>query len=396
MCQKPIESTSLRLPFGLKTYHLGLVIVLLLSFLVRWDMVMAVNPDFKRFLQPWYNFILEHSGFQALEYGFSNYTPPYLYLLTVAAGIFGEQVPAQIPIKSISIFFDFANALLVYRIIRKKCPHGPNPAYGVLVFLFAPSVVLNSAYWGQADGIFTTGILACIYFLLDEKEILAFVFYGLALATKLQAIFALPFLLVLGLRRKVSWKSFTIIPAVYLLAIAPAGLAGRPLDELLLVYLRQAEAQNKLTLGAPTLYAWLPNSLYSLLLPLGLIFAGLVVLGLMVLVHRAKVDIQKDGMLALAFLSLLVVPFVLPKMHERYFYPADVFSILFAFYFPQFFYVPVVVVFVSTTAYFPFLFRQTLVEPATAALVLLALIVHIVLNWRRILPNNIPKNQDKF
>ena len=61
--------------------------------------------------------------------------------MTLAAGIFGERFPTQVPVKSISILFDFINALLVYRVIRKKYPQGPMPVYGVLVFLLAPSMV---------------------------------------------------------------------------------------------------------------------------------------------------------------------------------------------------------------------------------------------------------------
>ena len=35
-------------------------------------------------------------------------------------------------------------------------------------------------------------------------------------------------------------------------------------------------------------------------------------------------------------MSVALVPFLLPKMHDRYFYPADIFSLLAAFYMPEF------------------------------------------------------------
>jgi Gpi18-like mannosyltransferase len=38
-------------------------------------------------------------------------------------------------------------------------------------------------------------------------------------------------------------------------------------------------------------------------------------------------------------------------MHDRYFFPADILSILVAFYFPEFFYVPVVIILSSFFAY---------------------------------------------
>jgi hypothetical protein len=43
-------------------------------------------------------------------------------------------------------------------------------------------------------------------------------------------------------------------------------------------------------------------------------------------------------------------------MHERYFYPADVLAIVYAFYFPKYFYVPIVVIICSFLSYLPYLF----------------------------------------
>ena len=365
--------------------HLGIAIVVLLALLVRKSMITAENPDFRVFLVPWYRFIIKNGGFSALQYDFSNYSPPYLYLLALSANLFNGSGAPHLPIKIIPIVFDFINAVLVYRLIRKKYTNGPLPIYGVVVFLFAPTVLVNSAYWGQADALYTSGLLACLLCLVNGKERPAFLFYGLALAMKLQAIFFAPLLLALWLSRKVSWKSFLIIPGVYLLAILPAWLAGRPLLDLLLIYFRQAQTNNRLTMNAPTLYAWLPNSLYNFILPLGLMTAAALIGGLLVFLHRQRVDIQKEQNIALAFLSLLITPFLLPKMHERYFYPADVAAIILAFYNPRFFYVPIIMVLVSFFSYFPFLFRQQLIDLPTLALVLLALITHLLLNWKMLL-----------
>ncbi len=55
-------------------------------------------------------------------------------------------------------------------------------------------------------------------------------------------------------------------------------------------------------------------------------------------------------LVSLALLSVLFVPYVLPYMRERYYYPADILSVVFAFYFPEKFYVPVITVFSSTYA----------------------------------------------
>ena len=57
----------------------------------------------------------------------------------------------------------------------------------------------------------------------------------------------------------------------------------------------------------------------------------------------------------LATFSVLLMPYVLPKMHERFFFPADVIAIVLAFYRPRLWYVPVIVGGVSLCCYVPYL-----------------------------------------
>jgi Gpi18-like mannosyltransferase len=52
------------------------------------------------------------------------------------------------------------------------------------------------------------------------------------------------------------------------------------------------------------------------------------------------------------------VPFFLPRMHERYFYLADVISLLYAFYNPRRWYLPVLIILASTLSYMPYLSSQ--------------------------------------
>lgn len=58
--------------------------------------------------------------------------------------------------------------------------------------------------------------------------------------------------------------------------------------------------------------------------------------------------LSDNAVLSLALLSVLFVPYFLPYMHERYFYPADIFSVVYAFCNPEKFYIPIVTVLCST------------------------------------------------
>jgi len=84
----------------------------------------------------------------------------------------------------------------------------------------------------------------------------------------------------------------------------------------------------------------------------------------------------------------MMAPYFLPKMHDRYFYPADVLSIAYGFYFPAQFYVPVTVCLASFLAYLPFLAGHAIVPlrllgaAMGLALLAVALAAHRDLNTR--------------
>ena len=80
-----------------------------------------------------------------------------------------------------------------------------------------------------------------------------------------------------------------------------------------------------------------------------------------------------------AYLFALMLPFLLPRMHERYFYPADVFSVLY-FYSadtPQKRVIPLITVFCSFFSSCRFLFGWAWVSPALLSLPLLCALVFL-------------------
>lgn len=76
-----------------------------------------------------------------------------------------------------------------------------------------------------------------------------------------------------------------------------------------------------------------------------------------------------------------MMPYLLPKMHERYFFAADVITIVYGFYFPRYFYIPISVGLISFFSYFPFLFGGALLPLPVLAigmtLVLIAVAQHV-------------------
>ena len=123
---------------------------------------------------------------------------------------------------------------------------------------------------------------------------------------------------------------------------------------MLTIYVRALDyldLMRQLQMNFANLYAWIPDDRYYGWWPLGVIFAACVVLLVAVAVYRSAVQITAGLTVFLATYSVLVVPYVLPRMHDRYYFPADVIAIVLAFYLPRYWYVPVVVGAVSVSLY---------------------------------------------
>ena len=348
---------------------LGLGIFLAIA--LRLGLFEFESGDYRRFLSPWYDFIVGNGGFGALEYHFSNYSPLYLYFLTLATYL---PLPKLYAIKLVSISFDLLLAVFVLLTVRLKYEHRVIWMFSFFAALFAPTVFFNSALWGQSDATYTSMLVASIYFAIQRRPYLSVFFFSVALAFKLQAVFLFPVYIDLLLKRRVPIYSFLLIPAIYMLSILPAWLAGRPLIELLMTYPAQAGLFPDLTLNAPNLYQWLPNDPELFERP-GTVLAGLLVCLLGLVSWRSAVPLGGDIIVRLSLVSALVLPFTLPHMHERYFFAADVVSIIYAFYTPKRFLVPIIVVGASLFSYFPFLFREEPIDLRYLALLMAVALV---------------------
>ncbi len=350
-----------------------------LALALRLSLLDFKSDDYFASLKPWYNTI-RSLGFAAFGTDFSTYNPPYLYLVYLIIR-FLPDLPPVIAVKLPGLLADFICAFFVYRIVRLKYEsQRAVPFAAAMLVLIAPSVVLNAAFWGQADSIFTAGMLGCVCFLMRRRSIPAMIFFGLGLAFKLQAIFLAPVIMALCLRRVVSWRSLLAIPLILFLAIVPSWAAGRPLGDLLNIYLYQASQFEFITMNAANAYTWVPGTkqAFNLFYIPGVLMGAAAGYALFILVYKAPPRLSKSDLLELSLAATLVIPFFLPKMHERYFFPADVLSIAVAFYYPALFYVPILVGGVSFLSYFPFLFQTEVVPLPILAGFLLAAIAALM------------------
>jgi hypothetical protein len=106
-------------------------------------------------------------------------------------------------------------------------------------------------------------------------------------------------------------------------------------------------------MNAPNLYHFVPNSLYSLLTKAGVVVTTVVSAALAFLPRIRRSVMTTDGQVLAATMFVALSPFLLPKMHDRYFFGADIFSIVLAFFRPELWLVAVVFQVSSMLAYVP-------------------------------------------
>jgi Gpi18-like mannosyltransferase len=349
-----------------------------LAIAIRYSLLNFQSVDYAVYTRHWYTYIKAH-GFSAFGQNFSNYNPPYLYLLYIIIRFFPD-LPGLIATKLPSMIADFVCAGLAYKIVSIKYPKSTIPMFAMFAILFAPTVVLNSAFWGQADALYTVALITCIYFLLIKRPALAMLFFGISISFKAQAVFLLPLLFALLLKREIPWKYLLIVPLIMFISLVPAWIAGRSAMDLLLIYPSQASQYQQLSMHAPSLLSLIPNlgRFYPYFYPAGLILAIAVGSLFSVLMYKSQAKLTPPLLIELSLISVMVMPFVLPKMLDRYFYPADVFSILFAFYFPSYFYIPIGMNIISFFAYQPTLFQVDPVPIGILALGVLVLIIVLI------------------
>ncbi len=294
--------------------------------LIRFALFPFLNDDLNHFLLPWYAFIQSHHGFPALEFAFSNYSPAYPTLLVIASYI--KFIPPLVSIKLISVIFDLLVAWLAGLIVFKLTRSVPKRLIATLVVLFSPVIILNSSLWGQCDSIYTFWLLLSFYCLISDKPVYAVLSFGMAFAFKFQAMFFAPLLLTYYLKTCQNLLHLLLTPIPYLITAIPTVLAGRPLKDVLLIYLHQTDYYQSLTMHATNFYVYFSNNYYEIVMPAGLLATSFAFLILIALVIFSKRQPTPLFWLTYTPLFLFLAPMILPKMHDRYFYAAAVFMLV--------------------------------------------------------------------
>lgn len=345
----------------LKVFLFPLFIGIALIGLSVWARVEGLyfeSQDIKGYVAPWYEFLAGKGIRNGLGSNFSNYTPPYLYFLALATRTkpFLDRI---IAIKIIGMLFDIYAAIISGIIVFQKYKRVEIGFLAGSVYFALPTVWLNSTVWGQVDGIYSAFILTSLLFFLKDRPQIAMIFFGIAFSFKLQAIFFTPFLLVLFLKGRLKWHSFLIIPITYIFMMLPAAVLGRSWNEMAFIYpmqMRESGDQKIWSRNGQNIFAFLPSSFPTSLSNYFTILAGIIVLAWVYFTYRKCKTNDQSEMLLVSLVCVMIVPSVLPFMHERYFFLAEILSFVLAFYIPRLWLLPVALQAGTFLVYSNFLF----------------------------------------
>ncbi|WP_232061131.1 glycosyltransferase 87 family protein [Paenibacillus odorifer] len=268
---------------------------------------------------------------------FADYPPGYLYILYVLSAIRGvlgftqgsggENLLFKLP----AILSDLVLGYFIYQMSRKKL--GTGIAFGLmLLFLFNPAVLINSAAWGQADSFFLIFLLLSIHGAANKKFVRSAILFALATLIKPQALIFTPVLLFAFYHHR-AWKQLGF-GALYGLGIF--GLLAAPffwnnggLIGIIDLYKSTLSSYPYSSVNAFNLYAltdpmWSSLDLTWLGIPYrvwGFIFILVAVaVAAFYSFKKDRLDLTKSYFIGMV---LIVVVFVLgTKMHERYMFPA--------------------------------------------------------------------------
>lgn len=368
-----------------------------LAFVLRWCVLGYETLDYQDWIRVWLNSLREYGPWAGLgrEIWSCNYNVPYLYFLSV---ITLSDVYDLYLVKLVSILFDVLMAFTVMKLVGL---FRQSPARRLAAFigvLWMPTVFLNGALWGQCDVIYAAFAVAGVYFALSDRPGWSVAAVAVSISFKLQGIFLLPAYFALFIGKKIRFRYFFLFPAVYVATILPAVLAGRDFWELLTLYFRNTSSiGDGLNYNSSSMYALFDFSALDKgpAARIGILLAAFFCIGIYIWLFLRREEITDRTLLGVCLLFCVGVPFLLPHMHDRYFFMADVLAFALAVISVKMIPTAALVSFGSFLGYYAYLTMHFLIPmrwgAAAMALALASLLAYVFFSFtgsKKVLTND--------
>ncbi len=361
-----------------RTQWLVSLILLADAFILRAAVLGYETLDYQNFLAHWVRFFRENGGFRALAMEVGNYNIPYLYFLALFSY---SSIRDLYLIKLLSILFDVLLAWGCMRLVGRFTQSAARKLGCFFAVLYLPTVFLNGAVWGQCDSIYVALAVLGIALALEDRPVASMILITLSFGFKLQAVFLMPVYAVLWMYGKFNWRHFLIFPLCYVLLVLPAVLLGRPFLETLSLYASQTGSiGDGLNYNSPSVFAFFrhvenPAGASTAAIVLSLVFMA----NILAVAFANRRRLSDQAVLGAALLFAIGIPFLLPHMHDRYFFGADMLALVLAFAVPPLFPAALLAQFASLLGYHAYLKMRYLLPMRYGAMALiLALVLALI------------------
>lgn len=288
-----------------------------------------LNADLTEYFLKWVAHV-GRSGLASLGETVTDYPPGYSYVLLVAAPL-ARVIGDVEAIKACAVAGDLllaaSGGLMVW---RASGGDAVRAAFAVAALFALPTVVVNSGAWGQSDALWSAVAMLCVHAMAKPTHApaAAALALGAAMAIKPQAVFLAPVLLgyLRATRTPLRW-SLPLLAAPLVLMALPMLLAGRDWFAVIRPYAYHTLRPSLISQGAASAWALAPAGKSQVAFVVGCVVAAAAGLCLAKVAERAARTRSPLAIVTVAALACTAMPFVLPKMHDRYFYMGEVLAV---------------------------------------------------------------------
>ena len=248
------------------------------------------------------------------------------YLIVMALISRLESFSQMYAVKLFDMVCQTAAALAVLKLARMRGAKPGAAVGGMMACVLAPTMLLNGGCWAQCDAMFAALTLWGLALLLDDHPVWGCILWGMAAATKLQAGFLFPLLLVFFMKGRISIRHLLAGLAAFVLMQAAFLADGQGLAAVFGRYAEQiweiSYEGTGLADHAPGVYGLMTVASVREFSGMGMYLAfACALLVAFALIHARKAP-DTDTLLLAALLLAAGLPLILPQMNARCLYLA--------------------------------------------------------------------------
>ncbi|MCI9276473.1 MAG: hypothetical protein HFH90_02130 [Lachnospiraceae bacterium] len=284
-----------------------------------------IGVDYQVCLSAWFDQMKEIGNISALAAYKGNYNYPYATILLLLTFI---PVPSLYSIKMVSVLFDFLTAGCIALTAMHTIADGRRNGIGLVAYalvLCNPLAVMNSGYLAQCESIWTAlGLLSFYLIIVKERSGAGMFVFGAALTFKLQAIFILPILLIFYFyKKKFSLLNLLWIPVALEILCIPAIIGGCSWSSGFSKFFHLMGEYPFMFYYYPNVWTFFQDAPYHVFGTVAVCFTFIVLLIFAVLFTKCGKQYVLQDYIQYAAWTAMTCAMLLPCMHERYNYMAE-------------------------------------------------------------------------